>query len=905
MDLPTLDEVLGRMHILDHELFRGVMGIVEAWHGDQPTGYQLVASLLYTRLYQGFRMGGETLGDCATSVEIGAAVKGEAGSSADATPCVVTIGKPASEASNGSNGDTEIPFVAHSSKVIVSEATAIDLTGLASDIVSIQQLLPGAWYSGWAVTQVALACRDILSDDVVDEESARGSAASLLQAFASDEMDPSHPQWDNVVRVFRIYASAVLEWIAGNTVRSIESYHDFACLWDELLKNESFRECVVPRLGSAADFQPLPITPLNGDEIKSMQIYRAHEILWAISCKLSADEFGGNAASRRQRLIHTCLALTVIPSLLVDNEGERPPKKARPSTKTFLEKLVQRMGLGTQHHSGDTNLIDVVLEATGGLRSTRWSCWSSDGIDTVELGELEAAVPRIALLLKSPVEESSSDGADVMDRLKAYAAGILRDSTVLPRGTTNVSTIQFVEQSLLPSVGRLSTFCQRMKGGPVVEEDSAEALLCLDTLEPSESMTPDIKVKKDDEPVMLETVELTEWIVAILTTPEAIPRKAVTLLLQRIFGREWWMVLSSEFGKVVEVFCQMRKTMTIPNIMISDGRLVAESLVGARLQDQPILLSILVLFYHALESITMFPENDDLSELSRSRSTVFVRSLFACCYIAVVESSVLVRRFKPTISSQPETAVAITREMDCSPLSFIPVSTLFVKAMTTTPTALPVFPRLIARLFERNNRDILDAMLWDSRWKTMEYVAPLKENSQWPPPASIGKGTLSLDCRILACLVNRLVPMCINRISSVSRRMGVPEELSLTTTIVDAFLHLFYNKTEVLEDHHIDQWLVCTIYGILKIVNYSAATKFVTIIDAYEDVRRREIGEAEVKKVTRQVHLPDDTTGTVIDVYNKRYVPFMKDYLLSDENLKRKKKEVAASKEVKHEPRHA
>lgn len=112
--------------------------------------------------------------------------------------------------------------------------------------------------------------------------------------------------------------------------------------------------------------------------------------------------------------------------------------------------------------------------------------------------------------------------------------------------------------------------------------------------------------------------------------------------------------------------------------------------------------------------------------------------------------------------------------------------------------------------------------------------------------------------------------------------------------MVRNYVHLFY-------DRHIDHWILCTIYGVTRSIKYQPELKFAQIISAYIYVREYELGTATCQQIVRHVKLvntdPSNTTatpsintqqgmGNVISLYNKVFVPTMKEYLLHSHSLR-------------------
>jgi hypothetical protein len=112
--------------------------------------------------------------------------------------------------------------------------------------------------------------------------------------------------------------------------------------------------------------------------------------------------------------------------------------------------------------------------------------------------------------------------------------------------------------------------------------------------------------------------------------------------------------------------------------------------------------------------------------------------------------------------------------------------------------------------------------------------------------------------------------------------------------IVRNYVYLFY-------DRHVDHWMLCSIYGVTRSIKYQPELKFAQIISAYIFVRENDLGTATCQQIVRHVKLvntdPNNAPvtspinvqqemGNVISLYNKVFVPTMKEYLLNSHSLR-------------------
>jgi Retinoblastoma-associated protein B domain len=89
----------------------------------------------------------------------------------------------------------------------------------------------------------------------------------------------------------------------------------------------------------------------------------------------------------------------------------------------------------------------------------------------------------------------------------------------------------------------------------------------------------------------------------------------------------------------------------------------------------------------------------------------------------------------------------------------------------------------------------------------------------------------------------------------------------------------------------VDHWILCCIYAVCRTVKYDPEVKFAKIIEAYVAVREPDLGSVTCQRIVRHVKLSAGKTaeegmGNVIILYNKVFVPAMKDHLLHSPSLK-------------------
>jgi len=110
-----------------------------------------------------------------------------------------------------------------------------------------------------------------------------------------------------------------------------------------------------------------------------------------------------------------------------------------------------------------------------------------------------------------------------------------------------------------------------------------------------------------------------------------------------------------------------------------------------------------------------------------------------------------------------------------------------------------------------------------------------------------------------------------------------------------AWKYLLNHHIELLYDRHVDQLILCTIYGVCKIIKFEPEVTFRATIDAYYDMNSSK-DEKVNDLIIRYVNLNDSQHGNVINMYNVVYVPAMQKHLLQNQGFLEKIRQDAAER---------
>lgn len=283
---------------------------------------------------------------------------------------------------------------------------------------------------------------------------------------------------------------------------------------------------------------------------------------------------------------------------------------------------------------------------------------------------------------------------------------------------------------------------------------------------------------------------------------------------------------------------------------------------------------------------------------------------------------------------------AMQLEHKSNALSFYRVNKSFNRAITlagdtlkSKSMGLPGLPAVLLRRLSYCESLLLDCCIWrlDSHFmgdgSVMKGISELQNLSRFAPtlswPPNILQPTLkeerkdyghsarevsplivasqrkysSPSQRYSVYVIRKLLIMVHRRIDKICTALEVGANGTITSQSWIAFRFLIRHHVEVLHDRHVDQLLLCCVYGVCKMLKYGepSMTSFSRIIEVYKNVRGDEIGEAMCSRIVRNARLEDNDkrkkgereSGSVIDFYNRVFIPIMKNHLLKSQSLRK------------------
>jgi Retinoblastoma-associated protein B domain/Retinoblastoma-associated protein A domain len=377
---------------------------------------------------------------------------------------------------------------------------------------------------------------------------------------------------------------------------------------------------------------------------------------------------------------------------------------------------------------------------------------------------------------------------------------------------------------------------------------------------------------------------------------------------------------------------------------------------GEMSHDKALCKAVVAVYYHALEAI-LYLESKRLSKESHPRLVLnqsFHRALLVCCCSVVLKAIGATHKLRPSPNFQTIQIYNILHVCESNPMDFLKVSGSFLTAMTTedakVESPLLLLPRFLQKDFRRTEQSVLDSLLWarDPKFEEpfpdkIEDLAERTAKRKNSTPTSFGGGTgwtetdepccwwpvpelaptmpeeildygqpekkryptpqinNYAEFKTVSSLIHRVMEQAYGRIEKLCRALDVPLQTSLVTHVWVAFRYLLRNRVDLFFDRHVDHWILTSIYGVARKMKYNDIT-FARIIDAYVATRSPELGDVTCQRIIRHIKInmtdsEGSQLGNVIVLYNKIFVPVMKEHLLKSESLKRAAERLVAVEE--------
>ena len=435
-------------------------------------------------------------------------------------------------------------------------------------------------------------------------------------------------------------------------------------------------------------------------------------------------------------------------------------------------------------------------------------------------------------------------------------------------------------------------------------------------------------------------IGLNEWCVSILKMKVAKPSSRLLIYLKasddlnrkertKVVG--WRHFVVSILNSVVFSLTEEKMEGEETEPMLVSRECGQVELDDANNPDKRLCLSVILLYYHALENI-LHHETSRLKKVAHPslvRSESFHRGVLACCYLCIVKAFGENNQVTGTHSGPH--VMAILARMESTPYSFLRVSGFFRRAMESD-AHLPGLPDILLSHISHCEVISLDSFIWmkdtdhGAEGSIMKGISELqvlqldqdgRANLRWPThvlepalpeeredyesaedlhPITISDQLqkASPNQRYAVYVVRKLLQVVYSRISVLCNALKIPEELPVASQTWIAFRFMMRHHVELLLDRHVDQLLLCALFAVCKMLKYEPDLTFSKIIEAYTKVRGDELGEKTCSHIVRHIRLLDGESegsqkkfGNIIQLYNQVFVPDMKQHLLQSQSLKR------------------
>jgi len=505
--------------------------------------------------------------------------------------------------------------------------------------------------------------------------------------------------------------------------------------------------------------------------------------------------------------------------------------------------------------------------------------------------------------------------------------------------------------------------------------------------------------------VIAESMELTEWTVALLYVEDVKPSSQLRLMLDACTdSTKGWSnlivpILNSTLLRLTQEGL-LGKTTRKGAVSVQTYRQGGDEDVGSLIfalgemtHEKALCRALVVFYYHALECILNVESKrlflaarkerlekldkkyamEQMSEMVMSKD--FHQALLSCCVMCVVKAVGTTHKLRPGTDVQSMQVYQALTVCDSNPFEFQKVSEFFARCLSVEfakeapgnnqkkngddsaqSAMLPVLPQLLRRDFERSEYNLLESFLWardhkfgsslpDRLQDFQEHTEKHQEDegiTWWPvqslhptlpeeimdlPTDEDGSLVLSpkfpctsliasaieesdeayqaamarrfADYKCVSRIIEKILRRSYQRIAALCANQDIPSASPLVKHAWLAFRYIMRNHIYLFYDRHVDHWILCCLYGVAKQLGMEPEVKFSKIIEAYVSVRGPDLGDVTCQRIVRNIKIENgsgdgDQWGNVITLYNKVFVPIMKEHLIYSKALELAAKQTKA-----------
>jgi hypothetical protein len=446
--------------------------------------------------------------------------------------------------------------------------------------------------------------------------------------------------------------------------------------------------------------------------------------------------------------------------------------------------------------------------------------------------------------------------------------------------------------------------------------------------------------------IITETMELNEWSVSVLNLSMIKPSENLLNYLKvtgddSLHSNPLKDIIAPVLNQAVALIYQdislpQEEESEEPGNKISVDPIDGQVFLHQDVEITPpiqLCASVIGFYYHALEAI-LYEESERLLLVSHKtilQVEAFHRALLVCCYTCIWKAVANTRHIKVSPSHYDFTIYSLLETMETSPYTYLKVTGSFHRALTLqkskdklTSPLVTKLPRILQCHIKRTEVQVLDSVIWaresllgSTEGSLLKTISTLKRlPNMWPPESlepnlpeemdniEVDVGTRPMhrnsthETKFVSYIFRKLLQVSYVRIQALCQALEIPPNYPVASQVWVAFRYLLRHHVELLYDRHVDQFILCSVYGVTKIMNMKPEMTFARIIEVYVAIRSQELGERSCQRIVRHIKLiPVDNQidaigamepfGNVIALYNQVFVPRMKTFLLSSKSLKR------------------
>ena len=498
-----------------------------------------------------------------------------------------------------------------------------------------------------------------------------------------------------------------------------------------------------------------------------------------------------------------------------------------------------------------------------------------------------------------------------------------------------------------------STTAAGAKPPPATAGNETPDVEMIDTSPPLARAPTRINMGELEPPVINDSMELNEWTLSILSLSVIKPSDSLLMYLGDC-DRKQGNILSCLHDVIVPVLNRgllrlqgmIRATggpspLASKNTRLTVGRKDGQVYVNGQV-DEGIQLcaSVVGFYYHSLEAII----HDQMERMeflgpfgALLHSESFHRGLLTCCYACVQKGVGKTQKLEMNGVFKETTVSFLLETIESSPYTFLKVTEALRRALVVTADPskkkigspiVPGLPAILQRHLQKIEVQLVDSVVWGTpsssksegslalTIKTMKALP-----GAWPPDVlepSLPEELFDLEgnniqtmmtdvkykppfnstseANFLSYVLRKLLKIGFFRVQAIFAALKMLEETLVHTQFLIAFRYVLRHHFEIFFDRHIDQILLCTIYGVCKAMKVQPEVTFGKVMDAYIAVRKNETGERACRVILRHVKLVSSESdlrpggkvvGNLIVFYNQLFLPKMQKHLSGSKSLQR------------------